>query len=125
MSSELIWVALIALALGAVIGAIVTALSNRRREQNLRVDLAVLQSQVKSQEDLQKDREASTEHALQRLRAGFDALANDSLRTNSEVFLTLAREHLGQHQQAATAELTEREKAIDTLMQPLREALSR
>ncbi|MET0983839.1 MAG: DNA recombination protein RmuC [Steroidobacteraceae bacterium] len=125
MSSEVAIVALIALLLGAALGAVVTSFSSRRREQNLRVDLAVLQSQVKSQEDLQQDREATTEHATQRLRAAFDALANDSLRSNSEVFLTLAREHLGQHQQAATTALTEREKAIEALLQPLREALSR
>ncbi|HKQ80976.1 MAG TPA: DNA recombination protein RmuC [Steroidobacteraceae bacterium] len=125
MSSEVVLVALSGLLLGAAIGAIVTSLSSRRREQNLRVDLAVLQSQVKSQEDLHRDREATTEHAMQRLRTAFDALANDSLRSNSEVFLTLAREHLGQHQQAATTALTEREKAIEALLHPLREALSR
>src|SRR5262245_44290142 len=125
MSSEAALAALMGLLLGLAIGAVVTLLSSRRREQHLRVDLAVLQSQLKSQEELRIDRDASTEHAMQRLRAAFDGLANDSLRSNSEVFLQLAREHLGQHQQAATAALSEREKAIETLLQPLREALSR
>jgi DNA recombination protein RmuC len=125
MSSEIALAALIGLALGLLIGAVVTVLPSRKREQNLRIELAVLQSQVKSQEEIQKEREAATEHALQRLRAAFDALANDTLRANSEVFLQLAREHLGQHQQAAHAALTEREKAIEALLQPVREALNR
>ncbi len=85
----------------------------------------MLQAQLKSQDDLRLEREASTDQAMQRLRSAFDALAGESLRTNSEVFLKLAREHLGQHQQAAAAALTEREKAIEALLQPVREALSR
>lgn len=125
MSSEVALAAFIGLLLGLAIGAVVTLLSSRRREQNLHVDLAVLQAQLKSQEDLEREREVSTEHSMQRLHAAFDGLANDSLRSNSEVFLQLAREHLGQHQQVATASLTEREKAIEALLQPLREALSR
>src|SRR5262245_39618605 len=125
MSSEALLAALIGLLLGAGIGAVITVLSGRRREQSLRIDLAVLQSQVKSQEEVREDREATTESAMQRLQSAFDALANDSLRNNNEVFLQLAREHLGQHQQAASTALSEREKAIATMLQPLRDALSR
>jgi DNA recombination protein RmuC len=125
MNSEVALAALIGLILGLAIGAITILLASRRREQKLHVDLAVLQAQLKTQEELQRERETTTEHALQRLRSAFDALANESLRTNSELFLKLAREHLGQHQQAAAAALTEREKAIEALLQPLREALVR
>lgn len=125
MSSEVALAALVGLLLGLAIGTVVSVLSARRREQNLRVDLAVAQSQLKSQQELQAEREATTEHAMERLRSAFDALANDSLRSNSEVFLQLAREHLGQHQQGAVAALSEREKAIESLLHPIRDALSR
>src|SRR5690606_20920675 len=37
----------------------------------------------------------------------------------------LAREHLGQHQQHAAANLTEREKAIQAMLTPIREALAK
>src|SRR5262245_57336361 len=124
MSSEVLLAALAGLLLGLGVGVVVTVMSGRRREQNLRIDFAVLQSQLKSQEEVRQDREATTESAMQRLQNAFDALANDSLRNNNEVFLQLAREHLGQHQQAASSALSEREKAIANMLQPLRDALS-
>ena len=62
---------------------------------------------------------------MERLRSAFDTVAGASLRSNSEVFLKLAREHLGQHQQSAAAALTEREKAIETMLTPIREALGK
>lgn len=125
MSSEVALAGIVGLILGLTIGYVITLLTSRRREQSLRVELAVLQSQIKSQEALDQERETATQLALERLRASFDSLANDSLRHNSELFLQLAREHLGQHQQAAAASLTEREKAIETLLAPVRETLMR
>jgi DNA recombination protein RmuC len=41
------------------------------------------------------------------------------------VFLKLAREHLGQHQQSAAIALTEREKAIEAMLAPIRETLGK
>jgi len=85
--------------------------------------MAVLRAQLKSEETLIVERSQALEAALQKLKSGFDSVAGESLRTNSEVFLRLAREHLGQHQQSAVSSLTEREKAIETLLAPVREAL--
>lgn len=62
---------------------------------------------------------------MERLQANFDSVAGASLRSNSEVFLKLAREHLGQHQQSALAALTQREKAIESMLTPIREALGK
>ena len=55
----------------------------------------------------------------------FGELARDSLKSNSELFLQLARERLGRQQQDAAAALKERETAIESLVQPIREALAR
>ncbi|MEJ2516113.1 MAG: DNA recombination protein RmuC [Gammaproteobacteria bacterium] len=52
-----------------------------------------------------------------------DSLARRSLRDNSENFLALARENLGRQQERARGELKEREKAIESLVGPIREAL--
>ena len=52
-------------------------------------------------------------------------MANQSLRDNTENFLKLAREHLGQHQEKAKGDLQERQKAIETLVNPIREALQK
>ena len=59
------------------------------------------------------------------LQAVFGDLARDSLQSNNEVFLQLAAERLARQQQAAAEALKEREVAIETLVQPLREALTR
>ncbi|HVF17267.1 MAG TPA: DNA recombination protein RmuC [Steroidobacteraceae bacterium] len=57
------------------------------------------------------------------MTSAFDSVAGQSLRSNSEMFLQLAREHLGQHQQKAVTNLSEREKAIESMLTPIREAL--
>lgn len=109
----------IALAVGVLLGLWLA----RRREQQLAVDLAVTQAQLKTQEQLEKERVTAIEHAMMKLTSTFDSVAGQSLRANSEVFLKLAREHLGAHTQAAVATLTEREKAIEAMVAPIREAL--
>jgi DNA recombination protein RmuC len=109
--------------IGIAVGVLIGLWLSRRREQQLAVELAVAQSQIKTQEQLDRERTAGIDQAMAKLAASFDTVAGQSLRANSEVFLQLAREHLGAHNQAAAATLTEREKAIETLVAPIREAL--
>lgn len=118
-----ILVAIIALGVGMSVGVVIGHWLSRRREQRLAVDLAVAQSQLKTQEQLERERVSAVEQAMLKLTSSFDSVAGQSLRANSEMFLKLAREHLGAHQQAAAATLTEREKAIEALVAPIREAL--
>ena len=126
MISYLPWIVAVAcLVIGCVVGALFASLGNRKRSEALHIELAVLRSQVKAEEQLERERQASLERAMERLQSNFDNVAGASLRSNSEVFLKLAREHLGQHQQSAVAALTQREKAIETLLTPIREALSK
>jgi DNA recombination protein RmuC len=113
------------IALGLLVGVITMSWITRRRTQTLNIEVAVLQSRLKSQEDIERERTQALDHAMHRLQANFDTVAGSSLRSNSEVFLKLAREHLSQHQQVAAATLREREKAIETLVGPIREALSK
>jgi DNA recombination protein RmuC len=114
-----------ALVLGLVLGALIASLLARKRSEALHVEVAVLKAQVRSEEQLERERQESLDRAAERLKSAFDTVAGQSLRANSEVFLKLAREHLGQHQQAAAASLTEREKAIATLLAPIRDALEK
>ena len=118
-------VALLCLLAGLAVGALLASLLNRRRSERLHIEVAVLKAQVKTEEQLQRERKDSLEQAAQRLQSSFESVAGQSLRTNSEIFLKLAREHLGQHQQSAVAALTEREKAIETMLAPIRETLGK
>ncbi|MET0496825.1 MAG: DNA recombination protein RmuC [Steroidobacteraceae bacterium] len=111
--------------LGLVIGALAMALATRKRTEALNVELAVLRSRVLTEQQTEQERARALETALERVKSSFDSVADQSLRANSEVFLRLAREHLGQHQQTAVSALTEREKAIETMLTPIREALGK
>jgi len=108
---------------GIALGILFGLWLGRRREQQLAVELAVARTQLKSQEQVEGERIVALEHAMTKLTSSFDTVAGQSMRANSEVFLKLAREHLGAHQQAAAATLTEREKAIEAMVAPIREAL--
>jgi DNA recombination protein RmuC len=55
----------------------------------------------------------------------FGELARDSLQSNSEIFLQLARERLARQQSDASQALKERETAIESLVQPIRQALAK
>lgn len=125
MNGTLLLAAGAALLLGLLLGALLVSWLNRKRSQDLHVELAVLQAQVKTEQQLEQERQDSLQRAAERLQSSFETVAGQSLRANSEVFLKLAREHLSQHQQAAVASLTEREKAIETLLAPIRETLGK
>ena len=100
-------------------------LAGRRRVHAVELELAAARAEVKSAGDLAREREQALDLALQRLRGGFDSLAGEALRGNSEVFLQLARQVLNQQQEQAVSTLAEREKAVESMLAPVREALNR
>ena len=126
MSAALIGIlALAALLIGALLGALVTQLSAARRIEGLRVELAAAQARLEASALQEEDRLNLLEQSEARLRAAFDTLAGETLRSNSELFLRLAREALGRDQAVAQGALKERELAIGQLVEPLRSALER
>lgn len=126
MTGDWAWLMVLAgVAVGAALGALFAGLRARQLSQALHVEIAVLKARIKGEEQLERERQAALERSMERLKSSFDSMANSSLRSNSELFLQLAREHLGQHQQSAVAALSEREKAIETMLTPIREALGK
>jgi len=114
-----------ALATGALLGVLLTQLRAVRRIETLRIELAAAQVRLESSVLQDADRLKLLEQSETRLRAAFDSLAGETLRTNSELFLRLAREALGRDQVLAQGALKEREQAIAQLVEPLRAALER
>jgi len=100
-------------------------LLGRRRAHALEIELATARAELKSSAEIAHEREQALELALQKLRSGFDSVAGEALRGNSELFLQLARQTLGQQQEAALRNLTEREKSVETMLAPVREALQK
>ncbi len=116
---------LAALLTGASFGALLTQLRGARRIEALRVELASAQARLEASVLQEADRLGLLEQSETRLRAAFDSLAGETLRTHSELFLRLAREALGRDQAIAQGALKERELAIAQLIEPLRAALER
>ena len=74
---------------------------------------------------LENEGKVAIDRAMEQLDRRFDDLAGRQLRENIENFLRLAKENLGGHQQQAQASLKEREQAIETLIKPIQESLTR
>ncbi len=115
----------LAVLVGLIVGSLAVWFWMIRRMHRLGTEKAVLESQLKAQEDLQQEREKALELAGARLTASFESLAGRSLKANMETFLTLARENLGTHQERAKGELSERQRAIENLVKPITEALKK
>ncbi len=115
----------LALLVGAALGALAVLVWRARREQAMRIETELLRARLKTEETLGAEREQALARAREQLQGVFGELARDSLQSNSEVFLQLARERLARQQLDASQALKERETAIESLIQPIREALAK
>ncbi len=122
MSDIRVWAALL---IGIALGALAGLLWRARREQSLRIDAELLRSRLKSEEMLCAEREQTLARARDQLQGVFGELARESLQSNSELFLQLARERFTRQQLDASQLLKERESAIESLVAPIREALAK
>jgi DNA recombination protein RmuC len=122
MSDGRIWLAML---VGVALGALAALLWRARREQALKIEAELLRARLKSEETVSAEREQALSRAREQLQGVFGELARDSLQSNSEVFLQLARERLARQQLDASQVLKERETAIESLVQPIREALAK
>jgi DNA recombination protein RmuC len=112
-----------ALAAGLVLGAAAGWLIARRRSQQLQDMLDAATAQIRNQEGLEAERKAAFEAARVELIESFGNLTQQSLKSNSEQFLKLAEQNLARQSERAKADLSEREKAVENLVRPIREAL--
>ena len=108
-----------------IVLALATLLLRAKREQALRVELEILRAGIKTDDIVSSEREQALGRAREQLQSVFGELARDSLRSNGEVFLQLARERLARQQLEASLALQAREVAIESMVQPIREALAK
>ncbi|MGP8096676.1 MAG: DNA recombination protein RmuC [Steroidobacteraceae bacterium] len=126
MSSAGVWLAAAAGGvLGCALGVLAALLWRAKREQALRVELELLRVRVKTEESVSAERELALARAREQMQGVFGELARESLQSNSEVFLQLARERLLRQQLDASTALKERETAIESMVRPIREALAK
>ena len=118
-------VALLSLALGAVAGALWMSSKSRGAHETALQERASLAAALDAERRASAEKVALLQNAEAKLRDAFSALSSEALRENSESFLRLARTSLGEFQKSATMDLDGRHKAIDSLIQPLRESLTK
>ncbi len=118
-------ITLAALLAGVVLGFLVAQLRAARKIEAVRIELEAARVRLESTTRQEADRISLLEQSETRLRAAFDTLAGETLRSNSELFLQVARETLGRDQQIAQSSLKERETAIAQLVEPIRAALQK
>lgn len=112
-------------ATGLGLGVLIGLGISRSRTEALRHELGVNLEKIKNQEYVATEREQMLTLATERLSVAFRQLADDQFKNHSETFLKLARENFGTHHERAKAELATREQAVENLVKPIRDALTR
>jgi len=120
-----LWILLLAGIGGCVLGFLLALVWRAKREHAVHVELELLRARVKSDEGAAAERDAAIVRMREQLQGVFGELARTSLQSNNEMFLQLARERLDRDKQEASATFKERETAIESLIQPIRDAIGR
>lgn len=124
---ELSWQLGIALGIAALLGALIAYLFTRARmdknihalhETNHRLYTKLRIEQAQNIEKI-----AALNESREQLKESFSALSKHALDSNNESFLQLAQQKLGLFESRAQANLSEKEKSIETLLKPMTEAL--
>ncbi len=83
----------------------------------------LLEAQRKAHQSAQIEARAVQDRALAELRDTFKALSADALRQTAPDFLRLAEQSFGRLQETAKGDLAQRQEAIKTLVEPLKQQL--
>ena len=109
------------LALGCAFGfALAWAQGGKTREE-----LAALQARAEEQERATQEKLALVAGTRTELASAFKALSAEALDSTSQTFLQLATAQLGKFQERAQSDLQQRQQAVDQLVQPIKESLTK
>jgi DNA recombination protein RmuC len=87
--------------------------------------VATLELELTNERTSLKDERELLERARATLSDSFKALSADALKSNNQAFIDLAKSTLETFQEGARAELAARQTAVDQMVQPIRESLSK
>ena len=109
---------ILGLALGALAAWLVLRSRAEAARERLRADLEV-------EKRVLEERIAAATAAQEDVSTAFKAICADALRENNTSFLELARSHLETLQTKASADLAQRQQAVESLVTPVRESLTK
>ena len=84
-----------------------------------------LQTTLDAERKATEEKLALLREAERKLSDAFQALAAEALKSNNQSFLTLAKQSLETFQQEAKGDLAKRQQAIDQLVTPVKDALTK
>ncbi len=125
MPAELLFILIPALASAAVFGALLAFLIFSGRISRLRNENAKLEISLELERKATDVQYQSMQQMNKQLKDSFNALASEALQSNNSQFLRLAKENLEQFHIKAEGELEKREKAVENMVKPIREALDK
>lgn len=111
--------------LGLCLGALITALLFMRKTAHLRNLNTQLHTTLELERKAHIEKLQALQEAREQLAHTFSALSSQALKHNNEEFLKLATENLRHFQTRAQGDLEQREKAIENMVKPIREALDK
>src|SRR5215475_7856302 len=99
----------------------------RLQEANarLREQAAAIESTLQHERQSAAEKLDLLDRATDELREAFQALASDALKSNNQSFLQLAKTSLEKFQSEAKGDLDARQKAVETLVAPIKESLDK
>ena len=106
-----------------VLGAWLVHLRKRKALDTIEAEMQRLRMQLELEKERHAEKLQSIEAVSLQLQQTFTSLSQQALQSNNENFLRLAKEKLSQYQIQAEASLEKKEKAIETLLAPINEAL--
>ncbi|MFP5504702.1 MAG: DNA recombination protein RmuC, partial [Gammaproteobacteria bacterium] len=115
----------LAVALAALLGGLIVYLVQHRKQTELRAENARLDAELAVERRRVEERIAALDEARDQLRETFGAMASEALKHNSGEFLKLAQENLKAFHVHAEGSLSQKEKAVENLVKPIREALEK
>ncbi|MGB5716353.1 MAG: hypothetical protein WBN81_04575 [Gammaproteobacteria bacterium] len=110
----------LAVVISLEIGALAAYLIENRKYNKLHDKYTQLLTALEYERKAADHKEAAYRETTRSLKDTFDALAGNALKNNTAQFLQLARENMKQYQIKAEDNLSQKEKAIEGLVKPIR-----
>jgi len=95
----------------------------QQENSSLAAARAAVEATLESERKNTKEKLELLNAATEDMKAQFRALASNALESNNASFLQLAKSELEKQQSEAKSELEKREKAVETLVQPIKDSL--
>ncbi len=109
--------------LSAALGALIMRHRAHKACEQLEINTQKLSMQLELEKERYLEKIEAIEDSRQQLEQSFSVLSQQALQSNNENFLLLAKEKLSQYQIRAEANFEKKEKAIETLLEPINKAL--